>query len=202
MVVRRILNPLSTACADLLAPDSYLVHNRCEYMKIKFSQEDMLRAAVANFHQQNGSWWLISVVVVRVSDWFFTVVKSHPWENPEATADTLGHTLAAAPLNSYVPSMPPQLVLQGVSFPCFALLALHVRCQHTFDRDARRWTLNFDTMTKCAAALDVEWTTIEYWSDMGIKMEYSHMEPGKVTVSVFRPVQQLIAALTTPTDEH
>jgi hypothetical protein len=202
MLARPIVNPLSTACADLLAPDFYLIHNSCEYVKMLFSEQDLLRAAADNFHQVNGSWWLIPVLTLPVSEWYFGVVKCHAWKNPDATAHNQGHSSTETLLGSYVPPMPPQLVLEGVSFACFALLALNKRCQHTFNRTTRRWTLNFNSTDMCAAALEVVWDPIEYWRGMGIEMVYSHEEPGKVTVSVLRPVQQRIAAPTTPTDER
>jgi hypothetical protein len=161
----------------------------------------MLRAAADNFHQVNGSWWLIPVLALRVSDWYFDVVKCHAWKNPNATARSPGHTQTATTLGTYVPPMPPQLVLEGVSFACFALLALDTHCEYTFNHARRRWTLNFISTSKCAAALEVDWTTVSYWSAMGIEMVYSHELPGRVTVSMFRPVQQRIAAPTTPTDD-
>jgi hypothetical protein len=194
--VTPIPNPLSTACADLLAPDSYLVHNSCKYFQIVLSSEDLLRQATSDFHRVNGSWWMLPVLPVRISDWYCGVVMCQAWKNPQYNEK--GHSARTTPLGDYMPPMPPKLVLEGVSFPFFALLALDNDCHYTFNKNARRWTLNFNSPTKCASALEVEWPPVPYWGIMGIEMEYSHEEPGKVTVSVFRPVQRLIAAPTTP----
>jgi hypothetical protein len=175
LVARPILNPLSTACADLLTPDSYLAHNSCRVLSISLSTEDTLRAAASeNFYAVDGSWWLTCVLVKPVLNWYCGVVQDHPYQNTS--------TYASEPNG-----MPPQLVLQGVSFAFVALLALDSRCNATFNPSQRKWTLNFANATNCAEALEVAWPPVTYWNNMGIEMVYAHATPGEVTVSLFRP---------------
>jgi hypothetical protein len=114
------------------------------------------------------------VLVKPVLNWYCGVVQDHPYQNTS--------TYASEPNG-----MPPQLVLQGVSFAFVALLALDSRCNATFNPSQRKWTLNFANATNCAEALEVAWPPVTYWNNMGIEMVYAHATPGEVTVSLFRP---------------
>jgi hypothetical protein len=113
----------------------------------------------------NGSWSLMPVFQAPMLGWWHNKVKIVKWDK-------------------FKQVMPDALVLHGVPFGLVALLAIDEDCEYCFNRITRVWSLNFLTAKECGDALEVIFPRAEHWSEQGIQMEYSHGEPGKVTVTL------------------
>jgi hypothetical protein len=108
------------------------------------------------------------------------------------------HTLACPVASWFNEGKNDILVLNGVPFGLFALLALDDVCYKTFCRYQKLWTLIFKNSQICAEALEVKFDKNANGRPsrngrplpVAIRMSYSHRTPGELTVEIIDVMPQ------------
>jgi hypothetical protein len=144
--------------------------------RIKPSDIDLLEAAAGPFSLFNGTRLLWCTFAGPIVGWFNKKVPGSLTEVSQTGGGGVVH----------VQDPEDDLFLTRVPFGLLAMLALDAECDFRFCDIERKWRLYFRTSQKFASALEVEFGQHANRNGLavGIKMTYSHNNPGELTVVI------------------